>query len=358
MNTNVSANAQERSGRRRRTKRLATVSALLAVPVIVAACGSSDNSGGSNSGAAVAPLVFANASYDVSQALIYVAQYGGYFKQQGVDVTVNMVGSAVATSLTSGQADIAGSGGSQAFAITNQGKDTTQLFWTLSGKAVGFMIAKAEIKSPTECKTLVTSVPGGSAYGWAVAYKKAYNATYDITGTADQTLSATGVASGKFDCAANTIGQFSPSVNAGKAHYIVDPRDPNSLPEAARNLENLGTSYFAMKNTIASKRESVVRFIKAINQAVEYVKTHTPEEVAAVLQNDTNYKAIDKTVLAGQIKDITFGYAPNGGFISKDAWASIIAFNQGAGLTYLSTTDPKWSYESNVDMSYWEAAKK
>ncbi len=302
--------------------------------------------------------MFATTGVDSSQALVYVAQEAGYYKEFGVDVKINIVGSAIATSITSGQADIGASGGSQAFAITNQGKPTKQLYWSLGNRAAGFVIAKPSITSVNQCKTWITSVPGGSAYGWAAAYKKAYNATYDITGSADQTLGQNGVATGQFDCSNNTFGQLNPSVVAGKTHFIVDPRDANSLPANVKALNNLDTSYYALTSAIQDKRESLVRFFKAINKAVNYMRTTPPDQIAALLLQNTNWQTYTKDVLAAALQNIMFALAPNDGNIASSQWNEIVTFNQGAGLTYLSTTDPKWSYENNVDMSYLDAAKK
>ncbi|TAK71118.1 MAG: ABC transporter substrate-binding protein [Actinomycetota bacterium] len=339
----------------RRSLVLAAAGSLVMVPAL-AACG-----GGSSSSSSAAPpekLTVALGAVAVTLSPVWLAQQLGYFKDAGVDVTISNAGGQVATSVASGQADVAMLGLPGALAVANQGRATSVIGWVLGKRGSGFTVGRPGINSITDCKTLATLPPGTSIYAWGEIYKSAFGATYQHVTFGDPPTVVANVVSGNVDCALTSYDQFYAGIKAGKLHLIVDPRDEASLPAQIRSTDFMDASLWGATDTLKSKREAVTRFMVGFKRALAYIKSATPEQIADTLLQNNDWKTFpreDLVALAAANKPLLGG--PEAGYISEKNWQGALQVAKLGGLAYVDPASPKWSYQTLVDMSYFDAAK-
>ncbi len=326
--------------------------------MLFAACGSSSPDASSSGSGPLPKLRVVVATTDPSSTPVFVAKQAGLFAAEGVDVDLTVAGANTVTSVTSGQADIAQGGALAPITVAKQGKDTAILFWALGNKAAGFVVGKPGITSLDQCKTVITSTEATSPFGWVTAYKRALGLDYRIIASQDVPAISATVAAGTNDCGGSTYGQFTSGIAAGKMSLIIDPRDPSKLPAAVRDLNFIDSGFWGMKANLPPLKDQLVRFVRGMEKAMTYIKDHTGTQLAELLYQREDWKAIPKADLAQLIDSQRFAWLPDGGRITEQAWAGVTTFVQNMGLTYVTTSDPTWSYASRVDMSYLDAATR
>ncbi len=343
---------------RRRHRVLAASVTLTAAAAALAACGSGDSGGSTPSGSAasVGTLKLAVSTTDATQIQPVVASLKGYFKEFGLDAQVSFPGSNTATTVTSSQSDLAFGGVGAPVTVQQQGKATSVVYWSLGNKSAGFVIGKTGIKSLAECKNIITSTNVSSPYTWVVAYQKALGLNYSILAQADSASIPNTVAAGTNDCGASTYSNLNPAVAAGKATYIIDPRNPSSLPAPLQPLNFADTQAWGLADNLKSKTAAVVAFVKGMDKALQYLKTATPEEIADLLLTSPDYKTYTRDQLAGLIKEVRFGFGPDAGFVSEATWGQWATLLNQSAFPYVQTSNPTWAYSARVDMGPYKTA--
>ncbi|MGE3447531.1 MAG: ABC transporter substrate-binding protein [Microbacteriaceae bacterium] len=286
----------------------------------------------------------------------FLAREAGYFEDQNLDVDIQLVGGNVITQVAGGAVDIGFQGLPSALVLTNQGLDMQVLYWALGNQASGFMAGQKDITDPTQCETVATMPEGTNLYGFAELYKDAYGATYDHQVFQDPNALGASLISGQVDCIVQTLGNVNAAVQQG-ANIIVDPRDRASLPEVVQNSAILEASLFATRETVAEKREAIVRFMTAMQQALRLMRDSTPEEITDLLFQSKDWETQDRAVVTKLLTELLpFAYAPTDGYISDEDWSASTEFAVLVGLEFVNPDDAKWSYEQRVDMSILDEA--
>ncbi|TAK71117.1 MAG: ABC transporter substrate-binding protein [Actinomycetota bacterium] len=335
---------------------LLAVAATLVLGPALAACGSGASSD-SASGGATEHVSVATGAVAITLSPLWIAQQAGYFKDAGVDTTITVAGGQVSTSVTSGQSDIGNLGLPGALTVANQGRPTSVILWELGKRGSGFAVARPGINSITDCKTLATQPPGFGVYAWGEVYKTAFGATYQHVTFGDPPTVASNVTAGNVDCAISTYDQFYSAIKAGKLHLIVDPRDEASLPAQVKSTDFLDATFWGMTDSLKNKREAVTRFVAGMKKAFAYIKTATPEQVADLLLTSNDWKTYTREDLVALLTAALPLMGPNGGAITEKDWTAALEVAKLGGLSFVDPAAPKWSYQSMVDMSYFDAAK-
>ncbi|TAK70883.1 MAG: hypothetical protein EPO13_01655 [Actinomycetota bacterium] len=349
----------QRGRSRRRATTLAVGACATVVGLTVAACGSSNDGGSASASASsssVGTLKLAISTTDATQIQPFIAAYSGYFKEFGLDAQITLTGANSVTSVTSGQADVAFGGAGAPVTVQQQGKATSIIYWSLGNKSAGFMIGKTGIKSIQDCKTVITVTQAGSPYAWAVAYQKALGLNYQIIAQSDSSVPPNSVAAGTQDCAISTYSNMNGPVAAGKATYIIDPRNASSLPGPLQPLNFADTQIWGMTDNLNSKTPQLVAFVKGMDKALQKMNSSTPEQLADLLLTSPDWKTYTRDQLAGLIKEVRFGFAPESGFVSEQMWGQWAKLLNQSAFPYVQTTDPTWSYNSRVNMGPYKTA--
>ena len=228
---------------------------------------------------------------EVAHSIFYAPQYAaielGYFKEEGIDLTlVNGAGAdKVMTALVSGDADI-GFMGSEASIYTYAGgaEDYAVNFAQLTQRAGNFLVAREPDSDFTWDKLKDTKVLGGRAGGMPqmvfeyILKKNGIDPKTDLT--IDQSISF-GLTAAAFssDDSDYTVEfePFATSLELEGNGYVVASlgTDSGYVPY---------TAYSAKKSYMDAHPEVIQKFTNAIQKGLDYVNSHSPEEIAKVIQ--------------------------------------------------------------------------
>jgi NitT/TauT family transport system substrate-binding protein len=370
------------SGRARRLFGMQRAAALLALLLVAAlaisACGGDDKneSSGSDSAASgdaksgdaapakVAPLTVALATTQ-TDIMNYIAREKGFFEEEGVDVTIQDNTQANTTPLVvSGKVDIGALATTGPLAAAQQGAETV-VFYALSGGGVGgTMISDGkEIKTPEDLAKLgdnckIGTFPAGtSSYGYGALYAQKLNPKCQVTPLQDAAAEVGALASGRVSAVVGGYAFLNPIVQQGKGAMLVDTTEPGREKYMGPDFVEVG--FFGLKKTLDEKRESVVRYIKAIQKAREFVLQNDEQTIADTLAGIKVYAELPPEALKDSVAKSAKVYIAAGGkdgYIEKDAWDFALTRYQFFGIPKFDAKLPAFGFDERVDMSFYEEA--
>ena len=233
------------------------------------------------------PVTLSEVAHSIFYAPQYVAIEEGYFEDEGITLTlVNSAGAdKVMTAMVSGEADI-GFMGSEASIYTYAGgeEDYAVNFAQLTQRAGNFLVGRTP-ETDFKWENLVgTKVLGGRAGGMPqmvfeyILKKHGINPKTDLT--IDQSINF-GLTAAAFtsDDSDYTVEfePFATSLELEGSGYVVA-----SLGEESGYVPY--TAYCAKKSYMAENPEVIQKFTNAIQKGMDYVNSHSAEEIAAVIQ--------------------------------------------------------------------------
>ncbi|MFR9805277.1 ABC transporter substrate-binding protein [Pseudonocardia sp. RS010] len=291
---------------------------------------------------------------DAFSAVAYAAKLTGEFDKAGVDVQFKVGGTTTFEQLElNGTTDVSIGSGVSAMAFTAQGRPTQLVYQYTSGRIGGFVYGGPGINSIQDCKNVVTGPANTSQYGFAVAYKRALNLSYNIT-PADPTVAAPGLSRGTYDCGIGNPSTYGTVVADGKAKVVVDAKTQTYVPPpTVAGLHGLTT-------TLQQKKDAVERFIKAYDATWKSTfnsGTFDSGAIADILMKDADYAATPRAGLVNALDNTKPFLYPDAGYFYPDNWPATLEFFQNdVGLPSIKADDPKIAYDKMVDMSYYKDA--
>jgi ABC-type nitrate/sulfonate/bicarbonate transport system substrate-binding protein len=323
------------------------------VSILVAACGG-QAAAPQSTPLQQLPLTVVTGGIDVVWAPFYFAQQRGYFTKYGVDLTMRNAGSNITQVVASGQADIALN--NSVLAPAKSGIDTVAIHTLVSGLVNEYVVGLPKVKTINDCSRLGVFPPPGATYAIAVINKQVFSASYTIV-PLDVNVQIASLASGSIDCLLASGSFVQPAITSGTAHLVVDGSD-----KAIRSNTKLTDAISAqggiwgIRSNLQGKREAVVRFLKAVHQALTDMLKMSPDKVLAVIRQSPDFAPVDLTALTqGYNIDKEFWF-PNNGYISAAQWPNVLNLYIASGSTYIDPTNATWQYAQRVDMSYYESA--
>ncbi len=250
---------------------------IFATVFVFGACGSSE----------LVKINLNEVTHSVFYAPQYVAINMGYFKDEGLDVSLtNGAGTdKVMTAILSGQADIGLAGPEASIYVYNEGKeDYAVMFAQLTKRDGSFLMGRTADNSFSWDKVKGKSIIGGRVGGVPEM-------------TLEYVLKKNGIVPGK-DVNVDTSIQFAAMGQAfvgGKGDYVTLFEPTASMLEKEGKgyiLTSIGkesgeipyTGYCAKKSYIEKHKDVIQKFTNAIYRGQIYVDTHTPEEIAKALK--------------------------------------------------------------------------
>lgn len=290
-----------------------TLTALLLISSLTA-CGTKESND-------LTKVTLSEVAHSIFYAPMYVAMEEGYFKDEGIDLELVTAFGAdkVTTAVLSGEADIAFMGSESTIYVYNQNaEDYLVNFAQLTQRAGNFLVAREPMENFRWTDLKGSNVLGGRKGGMPqmvfeyILKKHGIDPEKDVM--IDQNIdfgsTAAAFSGGKGDF---TV-EFEPSATAletEKAGYVVA-----SLGEASGYVPY--TAFSAKKSYIQQNPEIIQSMTNALQKGMEYVNTHTPEEIAKVIRPQ-----FQETDLA-QITTIVKRYH------EQDTWKENLIFEQEA----------------------------
>ena len=248
---------------------------------------------------------------EVAHSIFYAPQYAaielGYFEDEGLDLTlVNGAGAdKVMTALISGVADIGFMGAEASIYVYQQGSDDYAVnFAQLTQRAGNFLVGREAQDNFTWADLKGKKVLGGRAGGMPemvfeyILKKNGIDPAADLT--IDQSINFGLTAAAFTSNDADYTVEFEPFATGlekeGNGHVIASLGvDSGYVPY---------TAYSVKKSYLEKNPETIQKFTNAIQKGLEYVNTHSAEEIAKVIQ--PQFKETDEDTIAtivGRYKD-------------------------------------------------------
>ena len=243
---------------------------------------------------------------EVTRSVFYAPQYvainNGYFEENGIkiELTTGQGADAVMTSVLANQVEIGFAGPEASIYVYNEGKeDYTQVFAQLTKKDGSLLVSRTDEENfsweTLKGKTVIPGRKGGVPYMTLEYVLKKNGIDPSTEVVLDDSI--------KFDLMA---GAFA----AGNADYVTLFEPTASLTEqegkgyvVASVGEEAGeipyTAYFAKKSYIENNQQIIQDFTNAIYKGQTWVKEHSAEEIANVIQTffpDTSIEMLTQAI--------------------------------------------------------------
>ena len=282
------------------------ISILLAAAMGAAALtGCSKSSGSASSGNT--PLVLNEVAHSIFYAPQYAAIELGYFEDEGIDLTlVNGAGAdKVMTALISGDAQIGFMGSEASIYVYQEGsQDYAVNFAQLTQRAGNFLVGRQPEDNFKWESLKGKKVLGGRAGGMPqmvfeyILKKHGMDPKTDLS--IDQSINF-GLTAAAFtsDDADYTVEfePFATTLESEGSGYVVASLGTESgyVPY---------TAYCARKSYVEQNPEIIQKFTNAIQKGMDYVNSHSAEEIAKTIQPQFKETPVDKlAVIVGSYKD-------------------------------------------------------
>ena len=306
----------------------------------------------------VAPLTLAINSLTVGHAVTYIAKSEGFFDKAGVQVTfMENTGNNVLNLVVSGQADLGEANASNALLAIGDGKPMSILYTFQGNGAAGFMIAAKKVTDIKQVKKVGAGAPGTGIFGFCNFYKAFLKLDYDCIPVADGPTRRAQLLSGQVDAVLDTYAQNADLTDSGQVTVLVDTRKPEVRKQYLGNENSApeGTIW-APPSTLQNKKESVIRFMRALGMAMKWLDGATDQQVAQSLRKLESFqKQTEAQLIQQEAGNRPVNY-PARGYITQPVWDNALqTYAQfGLGATF-DPKDPKFSYAKMIDMSFYDA---
>ena len=298
---------------------------------------------------------------EVAHSIFYAPQYvaieEGYFKDEGLDLTLvtGFGADKTMTAVISGEADIGFMGAeASVYAYQEGATDAVVNFAQLTQRAGNFLVAREEMPDFKWEDLKDKKVLGGRKGGMPemvfeyILRKNGLDPQKDLT--IDQSIDFGSTAAAfTGDVSADFTVEFEPSATALEkegAGYVVASLgvDSGYVPY---------TSYSAKTSYMDKNPEIIQKFTNALQKGMEYVQSHTPEEIAEVIA--PQFAETDLDTVTAIVKR----------YYDQDTWKSNLIFEKESFellediLEDSGELSERVSYENLVTTKYaQEAAEK
>ena len=298
---------------------------------------------------------------EVAHSIFYAPQYvaieEGYFKDEGLDLTLvtGFGADKTMTAVISGEADIGFMGAeASVYAYQEGATDPVVNFAQLTQRAGNFLVAREEMPDFKWEDLKDKKVLGGRKGGMPemvfeyILRKNGLDPQKDLT--IDQSIDFGSTAAAfTGDVSADFTVEFEPSATALEkegAGYVVASLgvDSGYVPY---------TSYSAKTSYMEKNPEIIQKFTNALQKGMEYVQSHTPEEIAEVIA--PQFAETDLDTVTAIVKR----------YYVQDTWKSNLIFEKESFellediLEDSGELSERVSYENLVTTKYaQEAAEK
>ena len=298
---------------------------------------------------------------EVAHSIFYAPQYvaieEGYFKDEGLDLTLvtGFGADKTMTAVISGEADIGFMGAeASVYAYQEGATDPVVNFAQLTQRAGNFLVAREKMQDFKWEDLKDKKVLGGRKGGMPemvfeyILRKNELDPQKDLT--IDQSIDFGSTAAAfTGDTSADFTVEFEPSATALEkegAGYVVASLgvDSGYVPY---------TSYSAKTSYMEKNPEIIQKFTNALQKGMEYVQSHTPEEIAEVIA--PQFAETDLDTVTAIVKR----------YYDQDTWKSNLIFEKESFellediLEDSGELSERVSYENLVTTKYaQEAAEK
>jgi len=294
-------------------------------------------------------------AHSIFYAPMYVAIEEGYFEEEGIDLTLvtGFGADKVMTAVLTGEAEIGFMGSESSIYTYAQGTENPVInFAQLTQRAGNFVVSREPIEDFTWNMLKGQEVLGGRAGGMPqmvfeyVLKKHGIDPKTDLQ--IDQSID---------------FGSTAAAFSGGKGTYTIE-FEPHAtgleMQKEGYIVASLGeesgyvpyTAFSATKQYIEQNPEVVQAFVNALQKGLEYVNTHTPEEIAKLIQ--PQFKETDLETITTIVSR----------YYEQDTWPEDLVFEKESFellehiLMEAGELEEMLPYEALVDTTFAKEATK
>ncbi|MEX2194337.1 MAG: ABC transporter substrate-binding protein [Thermoleophilaceae bacterium] len=334
--------------------------------LVVAGCGGDDddegggNGGGSDSSGNVPGLTVAVATTQ-SDILNYVAEAQGFFEEENVDVTIRDNTQANTTSMVvSGQVDIAAFAAVAPLIASGQGRPASTIYGISGGGVGGFAIGKdveslEDLRNVDDCR-IGTFPAGTSSYGYGTLYNEKFELGCEVVPLQDAASEVAALASDRVDAVVGGYAFLAPAVEEQDANVLVDTREPE---QRARYIgeDFPEVVFWGLRDNLEEKRDSLGRYMAALDKARQFIEEQSDEQVAAILSDLEVFSSLSEDEIVPTVVEpfrIYMGAGSQDGYISEEAWEVGLERYELFGVPDFDASAEENQYDQAVNMEYYE----
>lgn len=268
-------------------------------------------------------VVLNEVAHSIFYAPMYVAIENGYFAEEGIDLELvtGFGADKTMTALLSGEADIGFMGSeSTIYTYTQGASDYAVNFAQLTQRAGNFLVAREPMDDFSWEQLKGKEVLGGRAGGMPemvfefILEKNGIDPAKDLA--IDQSIDFGSTAAAFSGGQGEFTVEFEPHASALEAKG--DGVIVASLGEASGYVPY--TAFSAKKSYIEANPEIIQAFVNGLKKGMEYVDTHTPEEVAKAIA--PQFEETDLALITTIVKR----------YANQDTWKTDLVFEEDAFL--------------------------
>lgn len=232
-------------------------------------------------------VVLNEVAHSIFYAPMYVAIEEGYFEEEGInlEIVTGFGADKVMTAVLSGEADIGFMGSEASIYAYNEGaNDYVVNFAQLTQRAGNFLVAREEMPDFKWNDLRGKTVLGGRKGGMPqmvfeyILKQQGLDPQKDVT--INQNIDFGSTAAAFAEGQADYTVEFEPgatTLETGQKGYVVASlgSDSGYVPY---------TAFSAKKSYIEKNKETIQGFTNALQKGMDFVQTHTPEEIAKVIE--------------------------------------------------------------------------
>jgi len=262
----------------------------------------------------------------------------GAFEEQGLDVSwVSMQPTTqlLIAALMTDQVQIMTSGISPFFVAAQKDVSISYFYGTQKfGSSSSMFIRNAlkdKVKTPKDLAAQSglrcgTGSPGTTSYASLQFYMDRYGFTCDaIVNTASSAVAAGSMSSGTIDLVVHNVIWGQDAERQGIGYLLIDTSKADTYKELFGDAQVPWSGYLATADYLKSNPETVQKYVNALLVADMFIRSHTPDQVAAVIKRSPG---IDETPdqIKTSLTTLSAFRLANPGYVSEQDWAGTLPY--------------------------------
>lgn len=283
-----------------------------------------------------------------------VAMGIGAFEAQGLDVkwvSMQPTTQLLIAALMTNDVQLMTSGISPFFVAAQKDVSISYVYATQKfGGASGLFVNNAlkdKVKTPKDLGSLSglrcgTGSPGTTSYASLEFHMNRFGFKCEsIVNTASASVAIGSMSAGTIDLVVHNVTWGLDIERQGAGYRLIDTADPATYKELFGDAQVPWTGYLATTDWVKANPSTVQKYVDALLMADMFIRTHTPDQVAAVIKRSPDVQETPDQIKTALTAIGAFQIS-NPGYVSQQDWAATLPF--ASNFLHTDLTGPAYAY--------------